>query len=276
MRLRHGAVRDLVIGMTFVRADGVVARSGGKVVKNVAGYDLAKLLTGSYGTLGIVTEVAFRLHPTPQARRWIDADVNSIRQAHQAVQAVVHSQLMTAAVELDWRDGKGRIAVQLEGHVDGLDATTGQLERILASDTRSSAQPPPWWGREPEPNAALLKVTHEIGALANVLEATERAQSDTAARGVLRGSPAVGTAVVAVDTPEAGRPSAGAVAAFLSLMRTQAPRFGGAVVVLDAPDEVRERLDMWGPTSGLDLMRSVKGRFDPRHILAPGRFVGGI
>ncbi|EBP5695887.1 FAD-binding oxidoreductase, partial [Salmonella enterica] len=71
MRLAHGAVRDLVIGMTMVRADGVVAHSGGKVVKNVAGYDLGKLLTGSFGTLGVITEVAFRLHPVPAGRTWV-------------------------------------------------------------------------------------------------------------------------------------------------------------------------------------------------------------
>ena len=65
-RLHHGSVRDLVIGMTLVRADGVVAHAGGKVVKNVAGYDLGKLLTGSFGTLGVITEVAFRLHPAPR------------------------------------------------------------------------------------------------------------------------------------------------------------------------------------------------------------------
>jgi glycolate oxidase FAD binding subunit len=64
-RLLHGPVRDLVIGTTMVRADGVVARSGGKVVKNVAGYDLGKLVSGSYGTLGVLTEVAVRLHPLP-------------------------------------------------------------------------------------------------------------------------------------------------------------------------------------------------------------------
>ncbi len=67
LRLSHGAVRDLLIGVTVVRADGVVARSGGKVVKNVAGYDLGKLFTGSWGTLGVVTEATFRLHPVPRA-----------------------------------------------------------------------------------------------------------------------------------------------------------------------------------------------------------------
>ncbi|MDP9443186.1 MAG: FAD-binding oxidoreductase, partial [Actinomycetota bacterium] len=70
-RVLYGTLRDLLIGITFVRADGVVAKAGGKVVKNVAGYDFAKLLTGSYGTLGLVTEAAFRLHPLPAASEMV-------------------------------------------------------------------------------------------------------------------------------------------------------------------------------------------------------------
>ena len=72
-RLRFGTPRDLTIGITMVRADGQIAHSGGKVVKNVAGYDLGKLLAGSYGTLGVIAEAAFRLHPVPAAAAWVTA-----------------------------------------------------------------------------------------------------------------------------------------------------------------------------------------------------------
>src|SRR6185312_15807086 len=74
-RLRYGTPRDLLIGITIVRADGTVAKSGGKVVKNVAGYDLGKLFAGSAGTLGLITEATFRLHPLPAARAWVTARV---------------------------------------------------------------------------------------------------------------------------------------------------------------------------------------------------------
>ena len=73
-RFRYGSPRDLLIGITIVRADGVVAHSGGKVVKNVAGYDLGKLFSGSQGTLGLITEATFRLHPRPAAVAWVTGD----------------------------------------------------------------------------------------------------------------------------------------------------------------------------------------------------------
>jgi len=270
LRLRHGAVRDLVIGMTFVRADGVIAHSGGKVVKNVAGYDLGKLLTGSYGTLGVVTEVAFRLHPTPQGRRWVSVGVDSAHQAHEAVQAMVHSQLMAAAIELDWSDGHGQVAVQIQGHLDGVEACSEQAVGLLARDAESRTEPPHWWGREPQPADAVVKVTHEIAALTQLLEVIELAASESGARGVLRGSPGVGTGLLALT----GEP--GSVVGFVESLRRKSGRFGGAAVVLDAVGEVRERVDLWGPVRGLDLMVSVKQQFDPRRLLSPGRFVGGI
>ncbi|TCO42571.1 glycolate oxidase FAD binding subunit [Kribbella antiqua] len=257
LRLRHGAVRDLVIGMTFVRADGVVAHSGGKVVKNVAGYDLAKIMTGSYGTLGVITEVAFRLHPIPQGRRWVSVEVDSAQQAHEAVQALVHSQVMAAAIELDWSDGRGQVAVQIVGHADGVDAICEEVIRLLARDAESSTEPPSWWGGEPA--GALLKVTYEIGALTQLLEAIGSLR--------FRGSPGVGTGLLGVSD---------AVVDVVANLRRESARFGGSVVVLDAPEEARGELDLWGPVRGLELMRSVKQRFDPGRLLSPGRFVGGI
>src|SRR5512139_2880032 len=89
--LLYGSVRDLLIGATIVRADGTVAKSGGKVVKNVAGYDLGRLLTGSYGTLGLIVEAAFRLHPLPAAQAYVTAALPDTAAAHRAVQAVLHS-----------------------------------------------------------------------------------------------------------------------------------------------------------------------------------------
>lgn len=100
-RLVHGPVRDLVIGATVVRADGVVAHAGGRVVKNVAGYDLSKLLTGSFGTLGVLTQVAVRLHPVPEASRWVVVTVPSAQHARELVQGVVHSQLVMTGCELE-------------------------------------------------------------------------------------------------------------------------------------------------------------------------------
>ncbi len=83
-RFRYGAARDLLIGLTMVRADGVIAHSGGKVVKNVAGYDIGKLFSGSQGTLGLITEATFRLHPVPAAVAWVTAEFGPAERAEAA------------------------------------------------------------------------------------------------------------------------------------------------------------------------------------------------
>ena len=84
LRMLVGTARDLLIGITVVRADGVVAKAGGRVVKNVAGYDLGKLLIGSFGTLAVVTEAVFRLHPVPEVQRWVTVPVDDPARAHDA------------------------------------------------------------------------------------------------------------------------------------------------------------------------------------------------
>ncbi len=111
-RFRYGAPRDLLIGLTVVRADGVVAHSGGKVVKNVAGYDLGKLFSGSQGTLGLITEATFRLHPLPAAVAWVTAEFGPSDRAGAvaAVASAAGSALVPSAVELDWPGGSQRRA----------------------------------------------------------------------------------------------------------------------------------------------------------------------
>src|ERR1700733_9955662 len=123
-RFRYGAPRDLLIGVTAVRADGVVAHSGGKVVKNVAGYDIGKLFSGSQGTLGLITEVAFRLHPLPGAVAYVTAEFGAAERAGAtaAVATAAGSALVPSAVELDWPGGSSRplrVGVLLEGTTAG-------------------------------------------------------------------------------------------------------------------------------------------------------------
>lgn len=101
LRLGYGTPRDQLIGVEFVRADGVISHSGGRVVKNVAGYDLGKLLTGSYGTLALITAATFRVHPIPMARAFVTRPVHSPMEAHDLVIALLGSGLAPAAIELD-------------------------------------------------------------------------------------------------------------------------------------------------------------------------------
>ena len=260
-RMLTGTARDLLIGVTVVRADGVVAKAGGRVVKNVAGYDLGKLVVASFGTLAVVTEAYFRLHPLPEVRRWVTVDAGTPLRAHELTHAVVHSQAVPWAVELDGRT----VSVLLGGRADGVDARVRAVRGLLGGDEAAVTEAAPaGWGRYPwTPGETGLKVTFALSGLHDVLVVAD----EVGAR--VRGSAGVGVVHAAVADPAA-------VPDALARLRAVAARHGGTVVVVEAPPEVQQAVDVWGPVPGLDLMRRVKDQFDPDHRLAPGRFVGGI
>ncbi len=265
-RLGFGSVRDLLIGVTLVRADGVVAKAGGKVVKNVAGYDLPKLLTGSYGTLGVVVQAAFRLHPLPACSVWVETIVT---EAHLAavLGALVGSQLAPAAVEIDWTvDGEPILAVLLEGSEPGVAHRSAQLDASLPGSVGTVRVEPADRHRLGFPFGAgewALKITGQLSATAALLKAAHRAGVS------VRGSAGVGVFYGSL-------PASPGAAAAIAQLRTLAGRSGGSLVVLDGPAPSKSTLDVWGPVAGWDLMRRVKDQFDPGHRLAPGRFVGGL
>ncbi len=270
LRLSHGGVRDLLIGVTMVRADGRIAHAGGKVVKNVAGYDLGKLLTGSWGTLAVITEARFRLHPISPVSRWLTFSLPDAERANALIQQVIHSQLCPAALEIDRPErGPATLALQLSGTEAGVEARIAQVADVRAE---VSASPPVWSAELPwSPGGVGLRLTHELTGLPVLLaeldEATARAG---APRACVRGAAGVGLlhAGLRGDVVQAG--------SVVARLRERAAAWGGEVVVLDAPAEVRASVDLWGPVRGLSLMRRVKDQFDPEHRLAPGRFVGGI
>jgi glycolate oxidase FAD binding subunit len=271
-RLLHGTMRDLLIGITFVRADGVVAKAGGKVVKNVAGYDFGKLLIGSYGTLGLITEAALRLHPLPRARQAVSVRTTDGAAAAEAALRVVRSQVVPAAVEIDQpADGAGAVTVLVEGVEAGVADRVGGVLDLLGPEA-DAGEAPDGFGRYPfRAGDVGLKITTTSTGLGAVLTA---ARETGQLRGVplpVRGS-AVGVLYAAlpsdVDPPTAGR--------VVEDLRGTVAEHGGSVVVLTAPPPVRDALDVWGPVPGLDLMRRLKEQLDPDRRLAPGRFVGGI
>jgi glycolate dehydrogenase FAD-binding subunit len=266
-RLRYGTVRDLLIGITVVRADGTVARAGGKVVKNVAGYDLGKLFTGSFGTLGVIVEVTFRLHPRPAERRVLRLDVATPEAAGAAVQSVVHSALVPSAVELDWREGRGRLDVLFEGGPRAVAAQAAAAAALLGAQgtPAESAWATPSIG-DGDAELAIATLPAELPA---VIRAVAEAAGPLAPR--LWGQAAVGALSLALGGDEDAQ--AEAIAA---LRRALAPR-GGRVVVRRASPALKRRADVWGPPGdALKLMRRVKRQFDPQGTLSPGRFVGGI
>ncbi len=267
LRYRYGAVRALLIGITVVLADGTVARSGGTVVKNVAGYDLGKLYTGSLGTLGVITEAVFRLHPLPETCRWITAVAAVAGRAAAAVAAIRASQHDPVALEVD-RGAPGApvpLGVAVEGVAGGLaartDALTGLLRAAAGTPATATEQPPDWWGRPPHPpEGPAAAVTCEPTGLADLL---------AHGPGTLRGSAGAGVLV-------AGLTDGHQLGAELAQLRRIAARHGGSAVLRCAPPHRKAARDVWGPGPAVGLMRRLKNQFDPEHRLAPGRFVGGI
>ena len=281
-RLRYGTPRDLLIGLTIVRADGTIAKSGGKVVKNVAGYDLGKLFAGSAGTLGLITEAIFRLHPLPEARAYVTAEYFAVSVAGDAVAAAANSPLVSSAVELS-RAAPGRpvrVGVLLEGSVDGVAARAVRMAGLLGhGEVADSA--PAWWPGAPRAAAGetLIRVSFWVAALARVLDATEAAAAQSGVSPAVEGSAGAGVLYVRVDGAPDHQGSHD-VAEFVAALREAVAGERGAVTVLAAPAPVRAELatrgGMNGTVPGLALMRAVKDQFDPGHRMSPGRFPEGI
>jgi glycolate oxidase FAD binding subunit len=274
LRLAYGTARDLLIGVTMVRADGVTASSGGRVVKNVAGYDLGKLLTGSYGTLGVIMSATFRLHPEPPRRAYVRAPVSGGDAAHAANQAVLGAQAVPAAIEYERRSraGSATITVLLEGGADLPHRAEGVAALLDGAEVLDS--PPDGFGAYPaDPGAGtLIKLIAPVADLPYALAALDAAAEATGLDPDVRGSSGVG--VVYAGLPAGVRPDD--AGAFLAALRGALASRDGTAVVLRAEPDVREVVGMWGPVAGLGLMRRIKERFDPGHRLAPGRFAGGI
>ncbi|SCL31299.1 glycolate oxidase FAD binding subunit [Micromonospora rhizosphaerae] len=273
-RMLYGTVRDLLIGITLVRADGVVAHAGGKVVKNVAGYDLGKLVTGAYGTLGLITECAFRLHPLPAASAYVSRRVDDIAEAGRLAATVRAAQLVPTALEVDAPAGGGaQLTVLLEGTPAGVAGRTDAARRLLGADATGSDRPPDGWGRYPWRDGDIgLKLTAALSGVPRLLADARAAADRHDVPLALRGSAGVG--VLYAGVPGTADPER--VAGLVDALRAASAAVAGHTVVLTAPAAVRERVDLWGPVHGLELMHRVKQSFDPDARLAPGRFVGGI
>ena len=254
-RLRFGTPRDLLIGVSVVLADGTVARSGGKVVKNVAGYDLGKLFTGSFGTLGVIATATFRLHPVLPARRVVSVEIEA---PWAAVREVLRSPATPTALDYDGTE----LHVLVESSEAGVDAQAETVATLIRGTTTSDQ--PEAFGRRPERAAEsmLVKLTFRVSALDEVISAV-REEVDRAPMRAHAGS----GVLWATMPPEAG---------LLDRLRQLTASYDGTAVVVDAPDEAKRSLDVWGPVRGLDVMRRIKAEFDPDNRMCPGRFVGGI
>lgn len=279
LRIRYGSLRDLVIGMTVVLPDGTVARSGGKVVKNVAGYDLPKLMTGALGTLGIIVEATFRLYPLPVATRTVTIAPPTVAEAQAVALSVLDSTLAPAGVQLHLGHAvHPLVAIRLHGIPAALDIQTEQLVRMAAAVDATAvrtASEELWHAREPLWDGVDRTLIAKVSTLptnqTSLVEAIARVAGPLRLEWKLV-MQAVGVGVLRLDGANEQ-----VLLAALSLLRTALRAMDGSLVVLHCPPQVQERIDMWGmEDDSLLLMRRVKAQFDPHGVLNPGRFVGGI
>ena len=262
LRLRYGSLRDLIIGMTIVLADGTIAHTGGKVVKNVAGYDLHKLMTGAFGTLGVITSVNFRLHSIPKSTQSFTFSAPSANPLGDWMLKLLHEQLSTLSIQLRSTAEGFHLDLQLASLPEVLRTQTDLLESLgrvegLAVEATTAAI---WDARQQLFAQDLVcKATmlpSEIAAFAERVRSLG-GESVTQATGIM---------TAAFPASAAGH---------LPQLRRELEAASGSLMVLKQPPE--SKLDCWGTLpDSLPLMRQIKHSFDPEGVLNPGRFLGGL
>jgi len=295
LRVRYGGIRDLMIGATIALADGTLAASGGKVVKNVAGYDLPKLMAGSLGTLGIITRAVFRLHPLPECSQTLSWTFADCQRAKDFMLAISDSLVVPSGVQM--RTG-GYRSVDVDVRIDCIAAgIEPQIEAVrkLAGEVRpTEPEAGPWQMREQlwKPGgdtnpSCILKLSVLPTQLASVAEFVRSSLgSPQHANSGRAGDPGSGWTLLMhstglgwlrLDFGEDGSMECARLAEFISVLRALLVSAGESAVLLQAPPCVREKVDIWGDAgSALSLMMRIKQQFDPRGIFNRGRFVGGI
>lgn len=270
-RSTYGGPRDFTIGMKVVTGDGRITKAGGRVVKNVAGYDLCKLYIGSLGTLGVIVEATFKLMPRPRAEQSLALGLNGAaeacalaRDAHRRGLALRAALLLNnAGAAGPHPRGPYVLALDLAGSPAAVERS-GRDVAALAREAGAFPLATPPEGPETDP---LLRCRFSIlpSRLPNLLGAVE----------------AMGNGPTVVAAPLSGLLWAewrrGRADTLLSSLRETAARLQASVIVERCPTELKRSIDVFGePPAAFALMRRLKAEFDPADILSPGRFVGGL
>lgn len=284
-RLRYGGVRDQIIGVRIVRADGTIAKGGGKVVKNVAGFDLPKLFTGSLGTLGVIVAATFRLYPRAASSRTVALVASEVRPLCDLAVKIIATTLVPSALDItgSTRGGEAMMAVRFEGSEEACEEQSKTLLALANSPgLRGHVMEPAeeinyWRGATYELSAGTaegtilgLKVSLLPADVAAWLDALREQTGRVGATAAWRAHAGHGLITVTLVGAEERLP------ALVMSLRAAAVARKGSLVVTSAPPAIAGGLDPWGESPALGLMRRVKEEFDPHGTLNPGRFVGGI
>jgi glycolate dehydrogenase FAD-binding subunit len=256
LRHRYGSVRDLVVGITIVLSDGTIAESGGKVIKNVAGYDLGKLFAGSFGTLGLIARVAVRLHPAPARTATVAAESDDPAALGAAALKLAALPLEADSLDVDWAGDRGRLAIRFAG-TTAAERAREAARHVGLGDPRIEEDDHELWAQQRARQRAPEGVVVKVAGRPTDLPAVIRAARDAGATVVSRA--ALGISYV----------SGGDVAAIRAAL---APR---SCAVLDGADRVEDPWPAVDP-GALKVMERIKARFDPSRTFRPGAFVGGL
>ncbi|MGK7923026.1 MAG: FAD-binding oxidoreductase [Trichodesmium sp.] len=280
LRQKYRGVRDMLLGISFVRSDGKIAKAGGRVVKNVAGYDLMKLFTGSYGTLGIISQVTMRVYPLQQASVTVVL-VGEKNNIAQATQTLLSSALTPVAVdllssnlvkELDLGKGVG-LMVRFQGIIESVEEQSYKLlevgDNLGLNATRYQDYEAELWDKLKQKiwhSQENTEVICKIGVMPNKAVETLNQLGLENGLGLIHAGLGLGELRFNSVTPET-----------IIELRRWCESVGGFLTVLAAPLEMKEKLDVWGYNqNGLEIMRGIKQKFDRKNILNPHSFVGGI
>ena len=305
-RLAYGSARDMVLGVHFVTAEGKLAKSGGKVVKNVAGYDMTKLLIGSLGTLGILTDVTFRVFSVPPASLTLALGFSAVQAALEARSRILRSPFAPQAMELlDAEAGTLlgdpalpptpiTLLVRTAGPEAVIERVRRELPSLAGADrvtttlSLTGEQELELWSSVQEftpsflraqPEGAVVKVSALLTQTGPMMEAAHRAASRNGLATATFVRAGIGIVFCYLwPLPEShGASSVDRTAGACESLLGEANRLGGRAVVEWAPPEVKKKIGVWGPVrDDFPLMQRLKAAWDPQAILNPGRFYGGI
>ena len=302
----YGTARDRLIGLRVLDPSGTLIKGGGRVVKNVAGYDLPKLFIGAHGSLGLIVEATFKLSPMPVARSTVIGAFAKIGQALEAAQAVVKSGLRPAALDLlngtAYRIGAMRVqmpsisdrdyfvAAEIVGVPDAVDRQKMQVHRAVtqaggkSTIADESTQHDGFWraiidmGRSAQrPATMITRFSSRWEGIEKLFLGHEALAESNEVEAGIEVYLGVGTGRAAWWADQAGLPDDAKLAAIVVTLRRAGEIAGGPLVVESAPLGVKKAVDVWGATRGdFEIMRRLKDRFDPNEVMSPGRFVGGL
>jgi glycolate oxidase FAD binding subunit len=257
-QLKYGAPRDLVVGLHAALPDGRLVKAGGKVVKNVSGYDLNKLFVGSFGTLGLITRVTLRLRPHDAVRRTLGAACDSWPEAMSLARRILDGPFEPVVLRVCVDDGGFRLRAAFAG---GQTAVQSQIECLPAAAwSERPTEPPDTVGRQDD-HSVRMRAILPLGSAAFWAQTARREGADS-----ISWDCGVGLVHACFEqVPD------------VAVLRDEAARNTGFVLVERAPVALKTPAFVWGaPRPDFVLMKRLKAKFDPAGICAPGRFVGGL